>query len=180
MGGTDSNTMAEAREEWSGDLVALYAEHRGQLAAIGWRILRRHDLAEEAVQDAFVRFHQRGCKPQPGKELAYLRTMVANNAKSTRRRRERLSFRGELDARPARACHDPAPEELCVERIEAAAVRKALRSLSPRQAEVMKLRYLGQLSEHEIAARLRISQGSVKTHASRARDVLRHELRSCA
>jgi RNA polymerase sigma factor (sigma-70 family) len=44
---------------------------------------------------------------------------------------------------------------------------EALRRLPARQRECLVLRYYLDLSETEIAAALGISQGSVKTHASR-------------
>ena len=44
----------------------------------------------------------------------------------------------------------------------------ALHALAPRQREVLVLRYWSNLSEAEIAAALGISQGTVKSTASRA------------
>ena len=44
----------------------------------------------------------------------------------------------------------------------------ALHGLAPRQREVLVLRYWSNLSEAEIAAALQISQGTVKSTASRA------------
>ena len=48
------------------------------------------------------------------------------------------------------------------------AVIAALHMLAPRQREVLVLRYWSHLSESEIARTLEISQGTVKSTASRA------------
>jgi RNA polymerase sigma factor (sigma-70 family) len=52
----------------------------------------------------------------------------------------------------------------------------ALKHIARRQREVIALRYLSDLSEAEVALALGISQGSVKTHASRGLAALRSAL----
>ena len=56
------------------------------------------------------------------------------------------------------------------------AVIDALARLPRRQREVLALRYYLDLSEREIAETLRISQGAVKSHASRGAAALRRSL----
>jgi RNA polymerase sigma factor (sigma-70 family) len=56
------------------------------------------------------------------------------------------------------------------------AVIAALAQLPRRQREVLALRYYLDLSEREIAETLRISQGAVKSHASRGAAALRRHL----
>ncbi len=58
-------------------------------------------------------------------------------------------------------------ERLVLSADESRRVLGELRRLPTRQREVLALRYLMDLSETEIASRLGISPGSVKTHASR-------------
>jgi RNA polymerase sigma factor (sigma-70 family) len=55
-------------------------------------------------------------------------------------------------------------------------VLDALAALPTRQREVIALRYYLELSEREIANTLGISQGAVKSHASRAAATLRADL----
>jgi DNA-directed RNA polymerase specialized sigma24 family protein len=50
---------------------------------------------------------------------------------------------------------------------------EALRRLPSRQREVVVLRYLGDLSQAETAAALKVSEGAVKQHASRGLAALR-------
>ena len=51
-----------------------------------------------------------------------------------------------------------------------------LASLSGRQRDVVTLRYLADTSEADVADELGISVGTVKTHASRGVETLRHHL----
>lgn len=55
-------------------------------------------------------------------------------------------------------------------------LRDALSRLPRRQREVVFLRYLADLPEAEVAAVLGIDVGSVKHHASRGRQALKHDL----
>ncbi len=59
---------------------------------------------------------------------------------------------------------------------ERMALTTALRTLSKRQREVVVLRYLEGFPEKDVAAALRISPGSVKTHASRGLAAMRVQL----
>lgn len=71
-----------------------------------------------------------------------------------------------------------APEDIA----EAAEARKglldAVRSLPPRQRDVVACRYLLELSEAETASVLELSPGTVKSHLSRALARLRREMSS--
>jgi RNA polymerase sigma factor (sigma-70 family) len=89
--------------------------------------------------------------------------VTTNLALNTTRRR-RLLFRA-----VGRAAHDDA----AVTRL---AVADALRALPDRQREVIVLRHLAGLSEPEIAERLGLSLGTVKTHLRRGKDALRSRL----
>lgn len=137
----------------------------------GQQLLDSVELAEEAVQDAFVRYHDRGASPAPGKELAYLRAAVRNNACSMMRRRQ-------LSAK--HRSRDPEPiidlDDALIRRDEGDQVRIAMTRLSGRQREILELRYWHNLSEQQMADQLNMTTGSVKTHSSRARARLREEL----
>jgi RNA polymerase sigma-70 factor (ECF subfamily) len=86
------------------------------------------------------------------------------------RRRLRLL---ELEGPPAAADN---PERELLQQELADVVTHALSSLSPRQREVIELRWRKQLSYEEIAKRLRISKKTVAMHLSRAMDQLRDTL----
>ncbi|WP_424215280.1 RNA polymerase sigma factor [Streptomyces sp. BI20] len=152
---------------------ALYAAHR--LAMVRLAILLVDDLhtAEDVVQDAFTALHRRhGAHiTEVDNALAYLRTSVVNRARSVLRRRRVARAWTPPVERPASSA-----EEHVVLAEEHREVLAALTRLTTRRREVLVLRYWSGLSEAEIARTLGISQGAVKSNASRALAALAKEL----
>ena len=152
-------------------LVRLFADHYKDLVRLASLLLDDVGSCEEVVQDAFVKMHTLQSRPEPGKEAAYLRSIVMNGARS-RMRRRMVRRRLTPDA--------PAPfesaESGALDRLESDALIEAVRALPRRQSEVLTLRYYLDLSEAEIAETLGISRGSVKTHASRGLAALERTL----
>lgn len=165
-GALNPTTGAMAR-----DLPALYDAHYSSLVKMASFYVDDVGSAEEVVQDAFVKFMSGRYQVEAGKEAPYLRSMVLNGARSALRKRR---------VRRTKAPEPPglvaAAEEIGVERAERERVLALLRSLPPKQAAVLVLRYYLDLSEKEIADTLGIAPGSVKSHAHRGlrklRDVL--------
>lgn len=150
------------------ELAELYAAHR--LALVRLAVLLVDDLAsaEDVVQDAFTALaRRRNGLRDPSAAVGYLRVSVVNGARSMLRRRR--TVRGYT---PPRAVETAGPEDRVVVAEEHREVLEAVRSLAPRQREVLTLRYWGGLSEAEIAETLEISPGTVKSTASRALDAL--------
>lgn len=153
----------------------LHREHYRALVGLARLVVDTPAEAEEVVQEAFVRLYAswRGLR-DPDRALAYLRSSVLNLGRSRIRRRvvarRYLSAQGSVDTAPA------ADEQADTGSGERAAVLAAVRSLPRRQQECVLLRYFGRLSEHEIAAALGISEGSVKTHTHRAMTALAGKL----
>lgn len=73
----------------------------------------------------------------------------------------------------------PGTEETAFAVLERSDVVTALRGLPARQREVLVLSYYADLPEAEIAKIMRISQGAVKSHASRGIAALRRILAVC-
>lgn len=153
-------------------VTALYAEHYRPMVRLATLLLSDQGRAEEVVQDAFVALHGRWSRLDDAERAtAYLRRSVVNGCRSAHRRRG-------VEAR-----HPPSPpEDAASAEVSALAaadrdeVLRALGGLSPRQREVLVLRYYLDLSEADIADALRISRGAVKSHASRGIDALRTRL----
>ena len=159
--------------EWSPAILEIYEENFDQLVSLGRRSTGRADLAEEAVQDAFIKFCTTDCRPEPGKELAYLRSMVINGARSTVRREAR---RVELTEQIPAPTPVPDVEETVSLLVEGAQAQAVIGRLPARQQLVMTLRYLRGLSERETANVVGVSPGTVKIHASRGRETARVEM----
>ncbi|MEM9035454.1 MAG: sigma-70 family RNA polymerase sigma factor [Actinomycetota bacterium] len=119
-------------------------------------------VAEELVQDAFVRLHQRWRRvDRPG---AYLRTSVVNACRNElrRRKRERRARRAEV--------------ELDSVELGADEMFDALAQLHPKRRAAIVLRYYGGLSEREIADTLSVRPGTVKSLLSRGLRELRRTI----
>ncbi|WP_420810593.1 SigE family RNA polymerase sigma factor [Jiangella asiatica] len=123
-----------------------------------------HDAAD-LVQTALEKVGSRWTKVmrQGSDPLAYVRRSMANAHVSRWRRRRREVL---VDDVPDRGV---APAD----RMDGEPLWQALAQLPPRQRAVLVLRYYEDLSEAEIAAALGISQGTVKSQASKAMAKLR-------
>lgn len=152
----------------------LYAAHWRRLVRLSVLLVHDQGLAEEIAQDAFVALHGRWSRLRsPESALAYLRQSVVNRSRSA------LRHRGVVDRHAARErLPEPAPSpEADVEaEVRRTEVLAAMQALPRRQREVLALRYYLDLSEADIAATLGISQGAVKSHASRGSAALRSHL----
>ena len=153
------------------DVVGLYAAHRLGLVRLAYLLADDLTLAEDLVQDAFLGlYRRRGALLDPVAALGYLRTSVVNGSRSAlRRRRTVRTYADRL--RPVPEDAEPADRRLMRAAVNDE-VLSALRMLPPRQREVLVLRYWSDLSERQIATTLGISEGSVKSAASRGLDRL--------
>ncbi len=158
------------------DITEIYAAHRLSLVRMAVLLVDDFASAEDVVQDAFTALARRPHAVQdPSKALAYLRVAVLNTARSAlRRRRTARAYTPPHDLSP------PSPEDSVVLAEEHRAAIAALQQLAPRQREVLVLRYWSHLSEAEIARTLDISQGTVKSTASRALVALEKIMRTTA
>ena len=152
-------------------LSALFRVHHGRLVGLARILVDDQQTAEDVVQDAFVALHAHWWRLRDKDAApAWLQTAVLNAARSQLRRRyvaRRLNpvlAPVEVDGGGVEVS---SAESLVLSADESRRVLGELRRLPTRQREVLALRYLMDLSETEIASRLGISAGSVKTHASR-------------
>ena len=156
---------SRARRRHADPLADLHREHYASLVRLASLVLADVGLAEQVVQDAFVKLHLRwGGLRQLDRAPAYLRSCVLNGARSQLRRQK---VRDRHDARRTVAPAAGTPEASAVAAAEHERVVAALRRLPERQREALALRYFLDLPEAEIAAAMGVSAGSVKTHVHR-------------
>jgi RNA polymerase sigma-70 factor (sigma-E family) len=153
-------------------VVNLYAAHYASLVRLAAMLLHDVAAAEDVVQDAFVAMHGAWHRLRdPDKAIAYLRRSVVNGSRSN------LRHRGVVERNlPSPPADGPSAEAVAAVAAQQAAVMTALRALPRRQRETLVLRYYADLSEAQIAETLGISQGAVKSHASRGVAALRQLL----
>jgi RNA polymerase sigma-70 factor (sigma-E family) len=161
-----------AGRDADGAVTALYAAHYRSLVRLAALLVRDTGTAEEVVQESFVAMHARWRLLRDSDQaLSYLQRSVVNRSRSV------LRHRVVVDRNAPKPPPDmPSAEQGALVLLERSAVVSALRTLSPRQREVVVLRYYGDLSETQIALTMGISTGAVKSHAARAMSSLRSVL----
>jgi RNA polymerase sigma-70 factor (ECF subfamily) len=149
----------------------FYRREQPHMVALAYVLCGSESVAEELAHDAFVQamrsWERVGQMDAP---VAWVRRVVAN-ASTSRFRRLRAESKAllRLTSRP-----EPAPVGSGVDAVSD--VWEAVRRLPRRQAQVVALVYLHDLSRRETAALLGCSEETVKTHLQRARVALAHEL----
>jgi RNA polymerase sigma-70 factor (ECF subfamily) len=147
---------------------ALYREYGRLTYAVAHRVLGRHDLAEDAVQQTFVRAWQAADRFDVDRDPAsWLATIAKRVAIDICRREAR---------RPALALDDVGTADRAVigEPPDAGTldavwqVRRAIEELAPEEATIVRLQHLEGMTQTEISAQLDISLGTVKSRSHRA------------
>jgi RNA polymerase sigma-70 factor (sigma-E family) len=166
---------APAQAGWTAGqaLTELYEAHYRPLVRMAVLLLGDTATAEEVVQDSFIAMNTAWARLRhTDKALAYLRQSVVNGARSVLRHRQ-VADR----TRPPADPDAPSAEHGALVSLERSAVVSALRLLSPRQREVLVLRYYLDLPESQVAATMGITAGAVKAHTFRALAAMRRALR---
>lgn len=156
------------------EIDALYRHRRLELVRLAVLLVDDIPTAEDVVQEAFAAVYRRhgDTLDDLADPEAYIRRSVVNTSRDVLRRRR--TVRAYI---PPRVMPAPPPEEEVLLREEHQEVLRALRLLTVRQREVLVLRYWSNLSEADIAATLGLSQGAVKSTASRALTALAGRLK---
>ena len=177
---SDVELLARVRNKDEAALAALYDRFGGLVLTVALRVVGEREVAEEIMQDTFLRCWNGAETYQPsrGQVSSWLMSIARNRSIDvlrSRGHRARLHERASLDA--AGDVGDPsAPDD-----IEAIATRQAvaaaLATLPIAQRRVVELAYYGGLSQSEIAKHLGEPLGTVKSRTRAAMDQLRVNLR---
>jgi RNA polymerase sigma-70 factor, ECF subfamily len=156
----------------------LYQRYARPMFALALRRLGDRGRAEDAVQEAFTSVWRsaKTYRVERGAGAHWLYA-VARNAIVDRGR-----ARGEHPAEQIdEAATDPGPSEIAEADWAAWRVHRAIAELPEREREVVELAYWGGFSQSEVAQRLRVPLGTVKTRTrsalSRLADLLEEDLR---
>ena len=155
--------VLEAVGRGDDDALGVLYDRFGRLAfRLAFRILRDRALAEDAVQEAFLAVWRSAdaYKRERAKPSTWILTVVHRRAVDIVRREQ--SRRGEpLEVAPEPAA-GPADED-AVLRDRRAAVQTALTELPGEQRQALELAYYGGLTQSELAERLGVPLGTVKS-----------------
>ncbi|HET7127665.1 MAG TPA: sigma-70 family RNA polymerase sigma factor [Gaiellaceae bacterium] len=156
-------------------LGELYDRYGGPAYRLALRILRDATLAQDAVQDAFLTAWRTAPSfdPRRGGVSSWLMTLVHRRAVDVVRREDR---RRALPLDDAPVAAGDATDETAETRELRRSVQAALEKVTPLEREALALAYYGGLSQSEIAEKLGVPLGTVKSRMfaglARLRDVL--------
>ena len=173
----DSMKQSDLRDELEGLHVASF----------GWALWccdHRQEEAEEALQIAYLKVLEGRARFDGRSSLrTWIFAVIRRTASEQRRRRwlrERIftgRLKHELETGPTRDQQDPQNPEAAFGGSEsAAALRRAVAGLSPRQREVLHLVFYQELTVEEASRVMRVSLGTARTHFERGKAQLRQIL----
>lgn len=163
----------------------LFAENRSRLLALAYRLTASASDAEDVVQEAFLS-SWRHCDQFQGQARASTWLYrVTFNAALMRLRTRRRKGASSLDALPLGLAEAtvsesreqlPTPDDVAAGHALWGELQHALHVLKPIDQELVRLRYVEDLSTEEVAERLNLTTATVKTRLHRARAALRDHL----
>lgn len=176
----------------AGDTAALsllYDRYAGAVFSLVARISGDRQVAEDLLQEVFVRVWQRAGTFQGarGKPLTWVLGIAHNLAIDELRRRRRRPAEaderdeeGQIAAFQSLPSGDPDPADLTWERLRRDQIVAALAQLPPTQRVLIELAYFEGYSQSQMAERLGEPLGTVKTRMRLAAQKLRELLRDLA
>ncbi len=160
-------------------LARLYDLTHRLLFGLALRILGDRSVAEEALLDTFMQVWRQAGRydEQRGAPMAWLLTIMRSRSldylRANKPHRERIEI-GVVNE--SRLPSPENPETLSALAERQSLVRTALNRLPADQQQAIELVYFGGLSHSEVAARLALPLGTVKTRIRLAMNKLRQEL----
>jgi RNA polymerase sigma-70 factor (ECF subfamily) len=184
-GQQDSELMKRAARRDASALAELYDRHAAQVFGLCLRILNERQLAEDMLQEVFVRVWERGStyEPRRGEFTTWLMGVTRNLCIDQLRRlraRPQPAAEANRDDGPSldEALTDPEADvpEAAQAHERAVVIRRAIATLSPEQRQVIELSYFRGFTRREIAKKLKCPEGTVHTRARLALHNLRQAL----
>lgn len=173
---SDATTIV--RKAQAGDLEAfewLIQKHERQVLGLCYHVLGNLEDAKDAAQDTFLKLHQQIGRFDYQREFTpWLLTVVRNLC------RDRLRACRPMDQLDDLPLTDVArdPEALARFAQEWAILKQAIASLPERERAALEMRELEELSSAEVAARLGVTEETVRSQVWKAKAKLRRFLRS--
>jgi RNA polymerase sigma-70 factor (ECF subfamily) len=160
---------------------ALVRAYWRRVFNIAYKFVARFDDAEDLTQEIFVKLFRALATYDRRASFETWLTRVSRNLcidHYRRRRREEERFTDEIDPDAIQLDELVArPDATIAQREEVAMVRHALAKLPPTYREAVALRDIHELSYEQIAERLQLAEGTVKSRINRGRKELARHLR---
>ena len=154
----------------------LYQATSAKLFGLALRILASRDLAEEALQDAFVKIWHNADTYQTDKAavMTWMTTIVRNRCIDLLRSAPREHGLNEDESFDNWASDDLGPMEAAASRSETKALMQCMHQLAPLQRQAFALSYFHGLAHEQLASQLAQPLGTVKTWLRRGLETLKN------
>jgi len=155
----------------------LYDTYSSVAYSLALRIVRDRDLAADVVQDSFVTVWNQAAKfdPSRGQPSSWILTLTHHKAVDMVRREQRRRTEP-LDGGPELVDSAAPVEEKAWQGVARDQVRQAMLKLPDPYREVLELAYFGGFSQSELAERLSLPIGTVKSRTFAGMNSLRRLL----
>lgn len=169
-------TLARCARGERDALRALFDREGGRMLAVSMRILKRRDLAEEAMQDAFVQIWTKAHQfaPERGSAQGWIVTIVRNRALNMLRdgKREEATDDDSLSRMVETAGIDEA--QAAYSALDASSrLRACLSALDETKRRCVLMAYVSGYTHGEVAGRLDVPLGTAKAWIRRGLASLR-------
>jgi RNA polymerase sigma factor (sigma-70 family) len=150
-------------------LQAIYEREAGKMLGVAMRLLKRQSLAEDAVQDAFVNIWNKAASfdPKAGSARGWIYTILRNRALNMLRSEGRLDHQDDFEGLGL-VSEEHDPEAVMLHLSDASALKRCLEGLDPQRRSIIVLAYVHGLTQGEIAGRLGVPLGTMKSWIRRS------------
>ncbi len=165
QGMSDGELLVAIAEDSRDAFEELHGRYHRALLGLAINRLRDRGRAEDAVQEMFTSVWRSAAtyRPERGPGAAWMYAVARNAIIS--RWRKRVEPAAEPSDEPSR---EPGPAERAEQAWRSFCVHRALETLPGQQRQLVELAYWGELSQSEIAKRLELPLGTVKTRTRAA------------
>jgi len=160
---------------------AIVKQYWRKVFNVAYKFVGKHDEAEDLTQDIFLKiFKSLGTFDRRANFQTWLisisRNLCIDHYRSVRKERETIDR--DVDANDlAPQSHDPGPVAALEQRDRVALLREAMAALPDTLRTAVLMRDIQELSYQEIADRLKLPEGTVKSRINRGRTELARQIR---
>lgn len=172
---TDLELMQRVQHQDQSALMLLYERYGRQAYGLAYRVLRDFGLAEEVVQDTFLKVWHKGVQwdPAKGQLISWLLTVTRYTAIDRLRREQRGITQSALPLEDLVAPPSVSGTVGTASWQDGQVLRELLARLPAEQAQVVELAFFQGMTHRELAEQLGWPLGTVKTRLRLALQKLR-------
>jgi len=143
---------------------AIFDMTSAKLFGVAVRILKRHDLAEDVMQDAFLKIWDAAprYRPELGSPISWMVAITRNRAIDVLRKRTEVALDDE-QGKGERADDAPDPFEMTAQSRDLKALLQCMEKLGAKQKQCLLMAYYYGYTHEEISQRMATPVGTIKS-----------------